>query len=301
MNRYTLSIITPAYNAADFLPDAIKSIVPQLSPTVQWIIVDDGSTDNTLKICNDLIRNLPNIYILHINNSGAGFARNFGITHAEGEWISFLDSDDLYLPNAIKDILAFIENIDSNAEIIYTPRSRTSFDLNDPIEVTYPEKDIINCLPKLEFWTCLYKLSFIKDNDIKFYQYRQQDVETAFRFLAFSKCAHLIKSSSLRFYLQRNNPKSNTHTWNLFNLYYIKYVVYFDLLDRADNNRDYLVNVIFEMGYKYYFENLLKGKEDQYKKRFDIMRSLLLNYSYINSLNLSSRLKFLILRMLYKR
>ena len=83
--------MSPAYNAATFIPQAIASIDRQVYHPLEIIVIDDGSTDNTAEV----VRTLPSVSLyLHQENQGPSAARNLGLKHAKGEFIAFLDSDD---------------------------------------------------------------------------------------------------------------------------------------------------------------------------------------------------------------
>lgn len=239
-----LTIVTPAYNAEQLIPVAIKSLRGQLNDDVEWIIVDDGSSDATLSVCNAMTADMPNVRIIHTENHGAGHARNVGIGKANGEWIAFLDSDDLYLPGAIMRILRCIKGIrDSDVDIVYATKTMT--DMNQKRRRTYfPELWIKHCMPRMEFWTCLYRVSLLREHDIRFFEYQEQDVETAFRFMAFSHARRIKKKYCLSFYLQRMNPQSNTHTWNEYSLYYVKAKVYGELFQKSSIYCDYLCDIV---------------------------------------------------------
>lgn len=91
-----LSIIIPVYNAEPFLKRCLRSLKP--TEGVEFIIVDDGSTDGSLKLCQDHAKSLATVNNFHIfeykNNYGVSFARNVGITMASGDFVTFLDADD---------------------------------------------------------------------------------------------------------------------------------------------------------------------------------------------------------------
>jgi len=96
----TVSVIIPTYNRADYLCEAIESILNQdiQNCQIEIIVVDDGSTDNT----KETLRKFGNrVRYVYQDNGGAGLARNRGIDEATGEWISFLDSDDRWLPEKL--------------------------------------------------------------------------------------------------------------------------------------------------------------------------------------------------------
>lgn len=89
-----LSIIIPAYNTGNLIQDTVRSIAEQSFQDWQLIIVNDGSTDNTAQICEQLAKQDSRITIIHTPNRGAYKARLTGIEHAEGDWLMFVDSDD---------------------------------------------------------------------------------------------------------------------------------------------------------------------------------------------------------------
>ena len=94
-----ISVIMPVYNSSGFLNKSIDSIQKQTLKDIEIICVDDGSTDNSVKVLNELNDEYGNIQIICQENSGPGIARNTGIENAKGEYIAFLDSDDIYLDN----------------------------------------------------------------------------------------------------------------------------------------------------------------------------------------------------------
>ena len=90
-----ISVIVPVYNTAQYIEECLLSIVAQDYKNLEIIVVDDGSTDNSLQIVQDIANNHQNILrVYHINNSGVSAARNFGIEQSHGEYLFFVDADD---------------------------------------------------------------------------------------------------------------------------------------------------------------------------------------------------------------
>ena len=98
-NSFTISVIIPAYNAAEHLGRAIDSILAQTRPPDEIIVVDDGSTDNTPQIATTYGEKVT---LLQQQNAGVSAARNTGIKAARSEWIAFLDADDKWLPEKLE-------------------------------------------------------------------------------------------------------------------------------------------------------------------------------------------------------
>jgi glycosyltransferase involved in cell wall biosynthesis len=104
-----VSIIIPTYNRNEFLLEAVYSALNQTHKNTEIIVVDDGSTDNTRQILETLIKEKKIKYIYR-ENGGPSKARNTGIRIATGEYIAFLDSDDLWKPDFIREAVNFLKN-----------------------------------------------------------------------------------------------------------------------------------------------------------------------------------------------
>ena len=91
------SIVIPVYNVESYLKECIESILSQTYKNYEIILVDDGSTDNSPKICDDYEEKYQNILVIHNKNGGASSARNAGTKKAVGEYIIYMDSDDFIL------------------------------------------------------------------------------------------------------------------------------------------------------------------------------------------------------------
>ncbi|MDO4782335.1 MAG: glycosyltransferase family 2 protein [Capnocytophaga felis] len=90
------SIIIPVYNVEKYLPECIESVLSQDFSDYEVILVNDGSTDDSGKICDEYAQKFPNIKVIHKENGGLSDARNFGIKEAKGDYLMFLDSDDFW-------------------------------------------------------------------------------------------------------------------------------------------------------------------------------------------------------------
>lgn len=95
-----VSIIVPVYNSEKTLARCINSILKQKYQTTEIILVNDGSTDNSLTICEEYARKDPRVIVIDKKNTGVSDTRNTGISYASGEYIQFVDSDDWITENA---------------------------------------------------------------------------------------------------------------------------------------------------------------------------------------------------------
>ncbi len=93
-HKPTFSVIIPAYNSQEFIEKAVNSVLSQTCTDFELVLVDDGSKDNTLEICNKFSEKDPKVKVIHQENGGHTSARNTGLINSSGEYIIFLDSDD---------------------------------------------------------------------------------------------------------------------------------------------------------------------------------------------------------------
>lgn len=107
-NDILISVIMPVYNAASFLNKAVDSILCQMDGTIELILVDDGSKDESGSICDAYAAQNPQIRVFHKENGGTSSAKNVGIDAAVGEYITFIDSDDYIDSTTYSDIQKII-------------------------------------------------------------------------------------------------------------------------------------------------------------------------------------------------
>lgn len=169
-----LSIIIPAYNAEAYLPQCLDSILAQEHQDCEVIVVDDGSTDGTAT----LLERYPDVKVIHQENRGMSTARNRGLDEARGEYILFVDSDDLLTDGALKtlvaelsgeDILAFNARKlhDATGQLTYHPTIR---------EPETTDGWTYFCRHRLEatdihfvcIWQRAYRRQFLIDNNLRF-------------------------------------------------------------------------------------------------------------------------------------
>lgn len=149
----TVSVIIPAYNSAKYIGEAIESVFAQTYPVHEINVVDDGSTDDTAKIVQEHVRAQEHkstgaqVKYIYQNNKGPAAARNAGIRAATGDYIAFLDSDDIWLSEKIE---LQIKKFDENPEyrLVHTDRIRIGIDgIAEQIKIrNIPEGAVFNSL-----------------------------------------------------------------------------------------------------------------------------------------------------------
>lgn len=123
--NFKFSVVMAVYNCEKYIEEAVESIINQtlgFENNIQLIIVDDGSTDNSLKLALNFKETYPeNIIVLTKKNEGQASARNWGLEHAQGEYINFLDSDDYISTNAFEEVYAFFKEHEDEVDIVSIP------------------------------------------------------------------------------------------------------------------------------------------------------------------------------------
>ena len=111
-----ISVVVPVYNTSRFLRQCVDSLINQTWKDVEFILVDDGSTDDSLEILKEYQKRDARIKVLEQKNLHAGVARNNGMKQATGKYIIFLDSDDFFEPDLLKSALLCAQK--NRAEIV---------------------------------------------------------------------------------------------------------------------------------------------------------------------------------------
>lgn len=130
-----ISVIIPTYNSKKYISEAINSVLRQTCTDYEIIVVDDGSTDNTKGIID---HNFPQVRYYYIPHHGVSRARNYGIQRARGEFIAFLDADDLWLPEKLE-MQIDVFNADQELMLVFT--EHRFFDSNGIREATFSKKE----------------------------------------------------------------------------------------------------------------------------------------------------------------
>ena len=173
-----ISIIIPVFNAEKYLRQCLDSILAQTYTNYEVVIINDGSTDKSGDIIDDYGKYDDKIHPYHRNNGGVSSARNFGISVASGEYICFIDADDIICNNYLDILYTAIQkgadssiagfkhiDVPQDKEIIVVPQKEEIKNLNDSILdfLDFEKPDWQRYL-----WNRLFKMSIIKKNNIRF-------------------------------------------------------------------------------------------------------------------------------------
>ena len=116
MDNSLISVIVPIYNVENYLRKCVDSIINQTYKNLEIILVDDGSPDDCGKICDEYAQRYSRVKVIHKVNGGVSEARNVGIEHSTGQYIAFVDPDDITLPALYETLLN--EAVRENADIV---------------------------------------------------------------------------------------------------------------------------------------------------------------------------------------
>lgn len=115
-----VTIVVPVYNASAYLNDCVSSVVNQSYKNIEIVIVDDGSDDNSLEICQKWAQQDQRVILIHKENGGVSSARNKALSVAKGDYFVFLDSDDYLEPDYVKEMLLLVKSTNTDVGICET-------------------------------------------------------------------------------------------------------------------------------------------------------------------------------------
>lgn len=189
-----LSVIVPIYNRERQIHRCIRSILEQTYKDIEIILVNDGSTDKSLEVCSEYESKDDRIIVIDKENGGVSTARNAGIEVANGEFISFVDSDDYIDLNYAKILIKFQEK--NNCDVVLFNKFGDGIQSNVPeIQGIADNQDDITVLvfellmkKRLNSpWDKLYRKEIIKDNNIRFPEGVNLGEDTIFNYQYWSK------------------------------------------------------------------------------------------------------------------
>ena len=220
MDNVKVSVIVPVYNSSEYIGATLDSIINQDFSSFELIVIDDGSTDNSLEIIKEKLSKSTITYeVIHQENGGVSRARNVGIEKASGEYLVFVDSDDYITGNHLSELY--------NGE---TDFSLTQFIKKDGDKLSTPDhysKRLMACDEFIEkelkmeiyfnFWQLMYKASIIKDNNIRFNPdvIYGEDTEFALKALIYGK-EIAISNEVTYYYIQHSASAIKTSEYRRF-------------------------------------------------------------------------------------
>lgn len=283
-----LSVIIPVYNVENYLADCIKSVLNQSFQDFELILVNDGSTDNSLQICNYYKELDTRIKVFNKENGGVSTARNLGLENSNGEWIYFVDADD-----SVNEGLFDIFFNELNCDIIqfgyHTMQADGNIVAKGPdINTVYSSADefiVKSAFKTLTLWIHCIKSELIKQYNITFSEGIKYAEDLEFVIKCYG-CASTIEVKSIigyNYYIRDNSAMSQAYTFDNIKIH----------LDVANNLIDFYIqnnikqSIFFQSRIEYmiksYFSLSIKSKNIAAKEVLRYYRS----YMHISKLKTS--------------
>ena len=219
-NLPLITLIIPVYNVEHYLKQCLDSVIRQTYPKIEIIIVDDGSSDKSGKICEEYAEKDCRIRVHHTKNDGLSAARNYGLDHINKatKYIAFLDSDDWMEPNAIQSF--YDAAIRSEADIVVCghynefPKKSVCVGINESIMLSNKEQIIDSFICKNSIldvaWNKLYKSKLFEE--IRYPENRiYEDIATTYRLINVVENIYIIPEPLIH-YRMRNSSISGSHS-----------------------------------------------------------------------------------------
>lgn len=230
MEKYKISIVVPVYNVEPYIDRCMQSLLSQSLKEVEIILVDDASPDKCPFLCDEYASQYQNVFVIHKQNAGLGYARNSGIDVARGEYICFIDSDDFIEPDMLERL--YNECISENLDVIYSEFNVDNYPQYKVVlqparlyqghqEIEELQLDMIGAEPryksnvKFEPSACkgLYSMRIIREHNIYFLSEREYISEDLLFNLDILHKSSRVKIVPWQFYHYCLNESSLTHVY----------------------------------------------------------------------------------------
>ncbi len=225
-----LSIVIPVYNVEDYIEKCLISCSSQDIPKSDYelIVVNDGSPDKCLEICERLLPSIENMTIVSQENKGLSGARNTGLKHAKGNYIWFVDSDDWVENNCLGGIISSIKVNQSDVfwlghDVVSNDKVIDAFVPNKLEQSISGEEFFINHLEGLFYiWKFIYKREFLLNNNLTFYEgILYEDLEFTPRALNVAKSCFTLPTIYYHYLMRDGSIINNFKVKNLENRFFI--------------------------------------------------------------------------------
>lgn len=224
MDKYTydfkVSFIVPAYNAEKYIEKCIRSILGQTHKNIEVIIVNDGSTDNTQNITEELAGEDSRIIVRNIENGGVSNARNIGISLSSGDYIAFVDADDYISEDYAEYMLGMAKTADAEfclSKKCFTKKNEAQTENDRPCVLSSEAAAALLLSPEVIVgcWNKIFRRSFLTENNLSFCE----DLfygEGLYFIVTAALAAHRVAAGNRKvYYYRRNNEESATTRFNI--------------------------------------------------------------------------------------
>ena len=222
MDKIKVSVIVPVFNNSEYIGAALDSIINQNFDSFEIIVIDDGSSDNSLEIVNDKLGaiDIPNT-VFHQENQGVSAARNKGIELSNGDYLVFVDADDYITPNHLQELyngetdFSLIQIVKKDGDTTSKPHVYSQELISTK---KFIEMELKMQIP-FNFVQLMYKSDIIKDNSIKFSKDYIYGEDTHFALIALSYGDMIAISNEVTYhYIQHPSSAIRTSEFRRFDI-----------------------------------------------------------------------------------
>lgn len=307
-----ISFVIPVYNSEKYLNQCVASILNNRSKDIEVILVDDGSKDRSGKICDELAETDSRIKVIHQENKGICCARNAGLLEASGEWISFVDNDDIIEENAVDFIL---DDLDEEFDIIYYGFDEFRNENNIVNEKRNVKRETIiyegDDIKKLQWdcmcrykdnkplmdlrllttpWGKIYRRNFLESNNLKFVDGMRREEDVSFNMMCLACCSK-NKYVDYKMYHYRQFVFSESHSYKKNIVYEAEQAlsIYKEIIKqyyegRKDIQELYEFRVLWELLYCVVLDSAHINNPKKYKERKKDFNNLFNNKDFYKAI-----------------
>ena len=294
MRTKKFSIIVPVYNCQDYISRCIESVLNQNTKDLELILINDGSTDNTMEIIKEYKKDSDLIKVVNKKNEGVSKARNEGLKKAEGKYILFLDADDFLDENYIKEINEILKS-NKNVELInfgfYSDVEDMEFNNLSRDEIKHKEKfykdkksikrDFVELWDNTmlyNIWNKVYVKKIIDENKIKFPKTNWgEDVDFNRNYLNVINNMYNSNKCFYHYVRERNGAATKNYKENLFEIRKNEFKEFNDYFELWEIKKD----KYYEFSCRRYIERVLGCIENVYcsnmkfKERYNEIKKMI--------------------------
>lgn len=291
----SISVIVPVYNGEAYISECLEMIINQTFKNFEVIVVNDGSTDNTRKICEKYLKDDSRIKLINNKKSGTWHSRNIAIESAVGKYIIFLDCDDYYSDKLLEVMYNHIENykcdlVISGCEFLYVKNGviKEREKIVPKVQMFESNQMFLNNYTNLKkqsiaetLWNKIYKAQIIKDNNIKFKNFRRgEDVIFNLDYYKYVNKCKITDDILYGYIIDKDNPWWIKYSENLYEVVLNEYKAIIERISKWNltyNYNEYEATLFMKgiLGYfrwVFYSKNIFSVKYRYMKIKYIVMQ-----------------------------
>lgn len=248
MKNPKYSVIIPVYNKEEYLEECVISVMYQSVKDLEILLINDGSKDSSLEICNKLAKKDNRIVVIDKQNSGVSDTRNLGIDRANGDYILFLDADDFWSSDLLKKVDKNIGNNDilifrscRNDKLLKSEINEITQEINDRAgilkSVVYNQNLVDNCRANFNRVTdYVVSSKLLRESKVKFNKELKVGEDKLFNFELFQKTDKISYLNQYLYYIRTNNKSvMGSYNKNAFELNEKLFNSFLDAIDKVED------------------------------------------------------------------